>query len=237
MEMNMPLNNQYHNQYFSILGDSISTLDGYSEPNEAAFYVGVNKLDADVLFPEDTWWGQVIAQLGGELLVNNSISGSMVSKHPDCMIPSYSCSDERTSALGREGRSPDVIMIFMGINDWGHGVRVTPSDNAEGEDLAVFSVAYGNMLEKLKKQYPCAELWCFTLPVSTHSNNENFVFPYRFGGKHIEEYCEAIRACGQENRCRVIELYRPAKPYDTIDGFHPNANGMKTLAEATLEQL
>ena len=51
--------NIYQNKLFSILGDSISTLGGYSEPEDAAFYVSMKKFEADVFLPEDTWWGQV----------------------------------------------------------------------------------------------------------------------------------------------------------------------------------
>ena len=95
--------NKFQNKYFSILSDSISTLGGYTEPEDAAFYDGTVKFDANVFVPEDTWWGQVISYLGGQLLVNNSFSGSTVTRHPKCMIESYGCSDERTSSLSRDG--------------------------------------------------------------------------------------------------------------------------------------
>ena len=107
-----------------------------------------------------------------EVLVNNSFSGSMVRKSRFCEIPSYGCSDERTSGLGRDGEIPDVIMIFMGINDWGSGAD--PKPGCESDDISVFSVAYRKMLEKLQKNYPGTELWCFTLPVSTQKNKANF---------------------------------------------------------------
>ena len=187
--------------------------------------------------PSDTWWGRVIEHLGGELLVNNSISGSTVSKSPQFEIPSYSCSDERTSALSVDGQSPDVIMIFMGENDWGRGVRLAPRDEYEADDKSIFSVAYCTMLEKLRKNYPQAELWCFTLPLGTCKSRADFVFPYRYAGRHIEEYCDAIRAAAEEYGCRVIDLYRFSQPYDTIDGFHPNKDGMKTLADAVIGSL
>lgn len=233
----MSIQDRYKNQYFSILGDSISTLDGYSQPKYAAYYDIARKYESGVFTPSDTWWGQVIEHFGGTLLVNNSISGSTVCKHCLYENPSYGCSDERTAALSFNGRDPDVIMIFMGINDWGYGIKPTPCDISEEVDLSIFSVAYKTMLEKLRKNYPAAELWCFTLPVSICKNRENFVFPYRRSGRHVEEYCEAVRFCAEKYGCRIIDLYRPTTPYDTIDGFHPNAEGMKTLAEAVIDQL
>lgn len=229
------IQNTYKNKLFSILGDSISTLAGYSLPDGAAFYDSLKKLEANVFFPKDTWWGQVIDRLGGSLLINNSISGSTVCWHHLYEVPSYGCSDERTSSLDAEGRTPDVIMVYLGTNDWGRAMRPTPRNQREAEDLTVFSVAYEKMLKSLKSHYPSAEIWCFTLAVSAFKRVEDFAFPYCHGGRHIEEYCEVIRACARAHGCRLIDLYENAQPYDTVDGFHPNADGMRTLADATVE--
>ena len=228
---------QYKNKLFSILGDSISTLEGYSEPEDTAHYTGLRMFEADVFTPADTWWGQVISHLGGELLVNNSFSGSMVTKHKNCLIPSYGCSDERTSSLDRAGKMPDVIMVYMGTNDRGWGVPPTPDDAAVKEDMAVFSVAYSHMLEKLHKNYPQAEIWCFTLSRCTRRNSAEISIPDYFRGHHMDEYCNVIRACAEAYGCRLIDLCRAAAPYATVDDLHPNAEGMKTLADAVIRQL
>ena len=229
----------YANKYFSILGDSISTLEGYSEPRNAAFYDTEKKLASGVFAPSYTWWGKVIDRLGGTLLVNNSFSGSTVCWRPAFEIASYACSDKRTSALGRDGISPDVIMVYMGTNDWGSGFRIAPNEHIRttAEDRSWFLGAYKVMLEKLRRNYPHAEIWCFTLSVSCCSAEPAFAFPYYYGGIHMEEYCNAIRTAAKEYGCRVIDLYQNAHPYDTIDKFHANASGMETLANSVLESL
>ena len=229
----------YTNKYFSILGDSISTLEGYSEPKGAEFYELSYKLASGVFTLLDTWWGQVIDRLGGKLLRNNSISGSTVCWHPSYEIPSYGCSDERTSSLGKEGLNPDVIMVFLGVNDWGAGLPIRSHNTlqAETENPADFLSAYQKMLQKLKRNYPNAEIWCLTLPVSRCAEKGIEEFPYYYGGRHIAEYCEAIQEAAQEYGCRVIDLYAKKEPHDTIDGFHPNANGMMVLAEGVLTNL
>lgn len=234
--MEMKWNDRYEGKCFSVLGDSISTLGGYTEPSDAAFYDGMMKFKADVFLPEDTWWGQVIERLGGFILVNNSYSGSMVHKAARCEIESYGCSDERTASLARDGAQPDVVMVFMGINDWGCATPLMPNSPEGEEDISFFSVAYRTMLQKLKKYYPMAEIWCLTLPESVCRKDPSFVFPCRICGKHIEEYSEVIRACAEREGCRVIGLDR-AKPHDTIDGFHPNAQGMKQIADHVIEKL
>lgn len=224
----------YQNKYFSVLGDSVSTLERYSVPDYAAYYTHSNCLETGVFVPSDTWWGQVIEHFGGQLLVNDSFSGSTVCRHPQYQIPSYACSEERTSNLDAHGYKPDVIMIFMGINDWGRG---TPIRSKAKKDFSSFAFAYKTMLKRLKKNYPSAEIWCLTLPVSKCSMWSDFRFPYRYGGIHIDEYCEAIRICAKKARVHVIDLRTHAKPYDTADGFHPTVGGMKTLAQAVIEQV
>jgi len=231
------VNNSYKNKYFSILGDSISTFEGYSKPWDAVFYDRERKYEAAISSVEETWWGRIIEHLGGELLVNDSISGSLVSKHPLCISPTYGCSDERTADLGEDGRLPDVILVFMGLNDRGYRVKLLPTGEEEERDLSVFSVAYREMLGKLRRLYPQAEIWCFTLPVSAFSAREDFVFSYQLGERHIDEYCEVIRAAAKLYGCRVMDLYRWAVPYDTIDGLHPNGEGMKALADAVIDHL
>ncbi len=231
---NMNQTTDYKNKHFSVLGDSISTLEGYSIPEEAAYYEGMRRFESGVFSPADTWWGRVIGELNGKLLVNDSFSGSTVTYDKRYEIPSYASSDERTSHLHRNGVMPDVVMILMGVNDWGYGRRTAPEDPADAEDLTVFSVAYRARLGKLRAAYPKAELWCLTLPVPVWKHGE---FPYTFGGRHIEEYCAVIRAAAAEYDCRTVDLYRTAPPFETVDDFHPNAKGMETVARAVLASL
>ena len=228
-------NNLYKNKYFSVLGDSISTLEWYSMPEYASYYDTEKKLLSGVFTPKYTWWGQTAEHFGGEILINNSFAGSTVCKRACCEIPSYGCSDERTSSLHRGDIAPNVIMVFMGMNDWGYGIAPTSTQERQKEELSVFSTAYTAMLKKLRKNYPKAELWCFTLPVGKRKDGEEF--PYCYGGRHIEEYCNVIRDCAALFGCRLIDLYRFSAPYSSLDGFHPDADGMKTLAEAIILQI
>lgn len=228
--------NNYKSKLFSILGDSVSTLSLHSEPQDAVFYEGENKLLSNVYAPIDTWWGQVIEALEGEILVNNSFSGSMVCKHKKCAIPSYGCSDERVGALSKKGISPDVIMVYMGTNDWGHGVKLYPNTE-EQNDISIFYVAYDEMIKKLRCNYPEAEIWCFTLAISNTKQSKGVDFPYCFGGVHIEKYCEIIKEVSIKHNCKLIDLYKNDKHFDTFDGFHPNKDGMKIIADTVLTQL
>lgn len=233
-----PIPERYRGKRFSILGDSVSTLDGWNPPGYAVHYTPVICELASISDFTDTWWGRVIGTLGGEVLVNNSWSGSQVGKFAAHIVPAPSCgcSDQRTSALGREGIDPDVIIVYLGTNDWGRGRRITPAEG-EQEDLALFLPAYTAMLRKIRQNYPSAEIWCLTLGKTTFSEDPSFRFPDSYGGRSMSEYCQAIRFAAAEAGCRLIDLYGRGEYYDTVDGFHPNAAGMKTLADMVLREL
>lgn len=231
----MNIARSYQNCCFSVLGDSVSTLDGYQVQDYAVFYDFANMRRSGVLTLPDTWWGQLIDALGGTLLVNGSYSGSLVCRHPQCEIESYGCSDARTAALGTAERSPDVILILMGFNDFGNHMPVEPSP--QSADFSVFSVAYAAMLQKLKQNYPEAELWCLTLPVSDRLSRAPAA-ALRLPGEHsLEAYCRAICTCARQYGCRVLDIFDPASPFETMDGNHPTAAGMRTIAAAVWQCL
>ncbi len=208
----------YKNKYFSVLGDSISTLAGYHPPECGVFYDWRMKRQAGILAPEDTWWGRVIGELGGQLLVNHSWAGSAVCRLPGCEVESYGCSRSRGAALAAEGRVPNVVMIFMGINDLGHAVPLEPT----GEGCGAFPEAYNRMLQNIRGCYPQAEIWCLELP------NLSGI------GPRAEAYNRAIHACAAQNGCRPVAIYHPDITCDTLDGCHPTARGMDTLAQLVL---
>ena len=213
---------KYQNKYFSILGDSISTLFGYIPIGYPCHYTYSNAPITGIKEYMDTWWGQVIDALGGQLLVNGSWSGSLVAKHSCCWIDSYGCSEERTSSLNKGGMSPDVIMIYMGTNDAGWGIPLEWED----DDISGFRRAYSTMLKNLKKNYPKAEIWCLTL--CQRLGND---------GSYMKSYCDIISECAKEFDCKLIDLFYQPERYTTIDGLHPNADGMKTIAKAVLAQI
>lgn len=231
--------NKYFGKQFSILGDSISTLDGYNPNGYNLFYSGDNCTKSDVNEMKDTWWGKVIDFFGGELLVNNSWSGSRVTKLPnqESLFPS-GCSEERTGNLHINTVNPDVIIVYLGTNDWANNVAFWPEDLSDIDlerarlliEMDKFEDAYSYMLWKLRNNYPNAEIWCCTLCETYMSNNASFKFPHSFAGTHIDWYNDSIRKIVKDSNCNLIDLYNYHISYDTIDGTHPNESGMNTIA-------
>ena len=231
--------NPYYGKNFSILGDSISTLEGFNPRNYKVFYKGENCRRSDVFEICDTWWGKVIDFFGAELLVNNSWSGSRVTMMPngsaEKLFPA-GISNERTSGLHIGNVMPDVIIVNLGVNDWANGVPVdfVKDEGTIEEYYSSFFSAYQEMLAKLKRNYPQSEIWCCKLCETFISTNPSFKFPRCYRGVEIKKYNDAIWHAAHEQGCKVLNL---SVPYDTLDGTHPNAAGMDAIAVMVVCQM
>lgn len=202
----------------SILGDSISTFAGYT-PKEAVFYDSYVQWETGVKTVEDTWWMQVIRSVDGELGVNHSLAGSMVSGN----LSTSAMSDERIIKLGDNG-IPDIILISAGCNDW--GFCVLPEE---------FEEAYQIMLHRIKKRYPHADIWCATLPEGKQPEGEVFFNIDSTISKRV--YSDIIRKVAAKTEVHVADLADYQKEYETIDGIHPDKEGMTTLADMWITEI
>ena len=55
-----------------IFGDSYSTFKGYIPEGYAFYYSEDGRPETDVTALEETWWHQVINEMGANLVLNNS---------------------------------------------------------------------------------------------------------------------------------------------------------------------
>lgn len=202
----------------SVLGDSISTFDGYTPPGGVYYGPSFGSITG-VYTPEDTWWMQVIRALDGALLANNSWSGSTVS-----MVGSLpACSPSRIRKLAAEGMTPDHILILAGLND----VNMYAEPQAFGAD-------YQRMLQRIREAYPQADVTCGTLTTGYLSNTP---FTHQLGHvrDRLDPYNQAIRAAAAAAGYRLADIARLDRRYASMDGLHPNGEGMKQLTRFWLE--
>ena len=203
----------------SILGDSVSTFAGIT-PSEALFYDAWRQEETGVTSPDDTWWMQVIQGMGGILGVNNSYAGSTVSGG----FMTSGTSEKRLRTLSAEGE-PDMILVAMGANDWGFGVH--PQD---------FEYEYRRMLQRMKRLYPRAEIWCATILRGKPVPEEEMFFNVD-GVISPNIYSDIIRRIGTEEAVHLADVSGYHMEYETIDGVHPNREGMKMIACLWLKEL
>lgn len=235
----------------SVLGDSISTLAGWV-PEGWRVHYGDEVLVSGVDSPANTWWGIVAAALGGEVLANSSYSGSVVEGFG---FPA-GCSPERARALlGPGGEGPDLVLILMGINDYGWGggrnqvMGGSPSASASPEELgppfsversvgmgavARFEEAYRAMLRNVHIVAPGAEIWCVDLCPGSVEGRLGVRFKYRIRSMSLDAYNEAISRAASAEGAHLADVRALGLSYDSVDGAHPTAAGMRQLAGMVL---
>ena len=197
----------------SILGDSISTYRGISNDRTANATIWGNPFFYKDPFPlEKTYWMRLIQKLDLTLCVNNAWSGGNLSgqDNPNAGV-------NRAHHLARDnGDIPDLIILFMGINDLGRKV-----------DPEIFAADYQKTLEIFQNQYPRARVCCVNLPDRDpvmKSQTERF-------NAIIET---AVQKAGEN--FFVADLFHSKLQNDfyyinTVDGLHPDEDGMKIIAD------
>ena len=203
----------------SILGDSISTYQGVSNDATINSTLFANPCYYGGAFPlEKTYWMQLINNLGLTLCVNNSWSGGNLSG-----INDETSGINRVHQLSRDsGEIPDLVIVFMGMNDLGRGVDVT-----------VFEEDYTRTLNIIKEAFPLAKVCCVNLP-----DRDIFL------KKRAELFNAAIRNAVKEagENFFIADLFKSRLNGDfyymnTTDGLHPDEDGMRIIAEVVEETI
>ncbi len=206
----------YTGKRISVLGDSISTLKGYTE-TAGCFYGGRLCAQAGIRDVHDMWWMRVIDGLGGVLEKPSAFMGSCVSEG----FGLGRCGIERADELG----APEVVLVHMGVND---AFFEVPE--------ALFAEEYPRLLARLKELYPRAEIWCSTPMRGRKVLDEVPMFSDKTN-LPLERWAEIIRAAAAEAGAHVVELWAGGEAYDAVDGSHPTAGGMETIARLWLQAM
>ena len=197
----------------SILGDSISTYRGVSDDETANATLIYNPYRYKEPFPaEKTYWGRLIERLGLLLCVNNSFSGGNLSGRDNS-----NAGVNRAKNLARDdGTEPDIIILFMGINDLGRGI-----------DPAYFGADYSLTLKRIGGLYPGAKVCCVNLP-------DRDIFLKARAELFNGEISKAVKEAGEN--FFIADLFGSRLNNDfyymnTTDGLHPDEDGMAVIAE------
>ncbi len=219
-------------KFVSIVGDSISTFEGYNPQGYSVFYDEYMQRQNGLKSVYDTWWAKVNQALHAYLCVNNSYSGSKVSGKG---FPS-GWSDERLLNLNTPKYCPDIVLLYLGTNDFCYGINIEKSSlSSSAKDTCCFEDAYDIMLGKIKLYYPSAKIICGTLMRTIIKGRDNWEFPERYAGKEFESYNETIRKIVRKNNCYLADVSLTGRKYETMDGAHPTAKGHQTIADAWIK--
>lgn len=219
----------------SILGDSISTLEGWNPPGHAVFYDAPTARKGGLRDVSDTWWHQVIQSCGCALCVNNSYSGSRAS---GADFPS-AWTHARTGQLHSDRNRPDYVLVYIGFNDFGYGVPIqNPRRLHLKKDPRYFLDAYCLMIRNIRSHYPSAQIHCATLLRGYSASNPSRRFPENFNGHTpLSEYNAAIRTACRRTGAVLLDLAHSDHSFETIDGSHPTAKGHREFARCWIEAI
>lgn len=191
----------------NVLGDSITY--GVGASSEETSYVGLLKKEY------------------GEKNVNNyGISGTRIAKRrvPYTIFPQ--ADQDFLSRIDSMEKDADLIIVFGGVNDYGHGDAIMGEPN--GFDEYTFYGALNSLFKKLYMRYPNSQLLILTPLHRFEEEKENML------GYKLEDYVNAIRARAEKYSVPVLDLYTVSGIYPadedlklmyTIDGLHPNDKG------------
>ena len=220
----------------SILGDSISTFEGCHSNDCNVYYTGLTNKYANLTSYHDTWWGIVIDGLQAELLRNHSYSGSCISAlsegfdfYPDAISP------QRYAKLHYNDEHPDVILVYMGINDWLNETCIKHQYAPNQPWHTCFQEACMYLFEKLKETYPNSKIGVISPVLGTI---DGYLIPAVNGDcVSLKMFQNILEDCAYSKQIKYIDITTSCPYYASMDGFHPDVEGMKQLGEAILKEV
>lgn len=244
----------------SILGDSISTYEGYSnDATNTNSTIGGNYVsygpnsDLKALSSADeTWWMQVINQLNMNLCVNNSSGGSKVfgtgsnnipSAYIDrCMQLHDDTTDNNENNENNEIINPDYIMVYLGVNDATQKVTPGSYDDINWETLIVDN---GDGTYTYGTPTNFAEAYAVMIHKMVHKypNAKIFIFNLGkdFGGDgNQDNYNNTIAKVAEKYGCYLADMTASVMSGTNYTNYssdwaHPTEAGMDVMTEVMIK--
>lgn len=225
----------------SFLGDSITTFEGISNNVSYNSTIGDNAVwyTSSKLDVNDTYWKRTIDNFNLNLIVNNAWSGAWCSS----LTVSSGCNTRATQLHNNSGVTPDIIVVYIGINDLNCKVELGNYNNADDiyneatdsyiGDTSKFSQSYATMIHKMKRKYTDADIYvCNLLP--NNINNDTLL---------LNRYNSYVSKIADEFDCNLVDFYNDSgitknnlATY-TFEGLHPNASGHALMADCLQNKL
>lgn len=221
------VSNDMKHKTLGVYGDSITTFEGFI-PDGALFYYPV--YSSTVKSVKQTWWKLVEEKTGLALTRNISYSGSTVCSGYG---NDYGANPVRITKLGHgNGEGPDILVIYLGINDVVNGVTETK-----------FEEQYRKMLDTIKLNYPKTQIVVCNLAYETYTDGSN---PSGYNRPGLREaFNVIIESLAKEYNLPLVDLDKViTKETEKVnnwhylgDNIHPSLLGMEVISEAVTEVL
>ncbi len=271
------LKEKYSGKYVSVIGDSISTFTGYSNNSSYNSTTGANEvwysgLD-NVASWRATYWGRLINDLDMKLCVNNSRSGKTVYglaadnyKDSSMLRATELDNDNGTPSDPTDDIIPDVILMYMGINDtsrspfgdlydllksknvsehetitkeWFEGVLKATNNGeniVQGSTVTTTEQAYALTVYKMMQAYPDAEVYCLTF-VDSESKKPEDIAKWNICIKAIASTLGATVVDQFANNGVSAGEYHAYGVYGSGNYLHPNPSGFYRMTLGILKAM
>lgn len=182
------------------------------------------------------YW-ELLSQRSGARCYGYGICGTRIAPQ-HTLSPDPSWDRYFASRIGEMIPDADIVVVFGGTNDFGHGDAVFGclSDRSPDSFCGVFHV----LMEKLVARYPQSQLIVMT-PLHRECENQLGLNELGVGRDHnLEAYVDAIKSISGYYGVPVLDLFRTSgmqpsvpqlKERDMPDGLHPNDAGHERIAE------
>ena len=207
----------------SILGDSISTYQGWSNNtsynttigSNAVYYTGSRDNFTNV---NETWWMQTITRSGLQLVVNNSWSGDEVTDRGV---------DRAQQLHNNDDVEPDIIAVYLGINDF-----------RRAKTASEFAIKYDEMISGMLRRYVGKDVYLFTLVYTTNLEKSGI------NPDDVVQFNQVIVDTASKYGCTVVDLYNDTginktnlSTYMGDGNLHPNYLGMDQITRCFMDTL
>jgi len=178
-----------------------------------------------------------------EMLDFGSVTAMGVSG--SCISAASDYGQKNTPLINRYQNIPsaDLIVIFMGTNDYGHE---TPLGSEEDAQDGTFYGALNTIIPALVEKHPFSKI-VFITPIHRYGFGTSKILGTKFTYDHIPngvgaslaDYVEALKVICRSNGVSVVDLYAECTLEPTVpavreeyipDGLHPNASGHEMIA-------
>ena len=190
---------------------------------------------------DKVWW-KVLEKDTGIIARGYGVGGTRIARQQTASANEKWDHDFNERMLGMD-KDADIIGIFGGTNDYGHGDAKIGDENDDSP--YTFNGGLNNLMKRLIGTYGKDKI-CFILPI------RRFLEEDLFGQGHRKEptlnlkgYVDIIRSKCEKEGVDYIDLYNDGIPKPltdkgdeyTADGLHPNDKGHLFIAEKIKEYL
>lgn len=180
--------------------------------------------------PEKAYW-RLLGERDGAIVRGYGIGGTRIARQPAL---AGKADDNFVSRVDGMEQDADVIVVFGGTNDFGHGDAPLGS-NGDSTDGTFYGALHA-LFQALRSRYPLAPVVVLT---PLHRKGETALFN-RNGIRNVGslvDYVRIIREVAAQYALPVLDLFHtsgmnpnaPADRFFAADGLHPNDAGHERI--------